>query len=185
MRLLRARERRERLTGLIRNLTRVRAPQVGAARAGAALLSRGDAWARARALPWYDDYVSGLAGDGVTRDDGAAALLVAAHAGDAVLVEVLLREGFYLEARGGPSGEIALHVAAAHGHSDVVELLFEEGADYRALDAHGSTPAEAARDGEGHSAVSVLIDEYTAEPWKQGALRFDRAVSCLMAHLDL
>ena len=24
-----------------------------------------------------------------------------------------------------------------------------------------------------------------AEPWKQGALRFDRAVSCLMAHLDL
>ena len=29
------------------------------------------------------------------------------------------------------------------------------------------------------------LTSIAAEPWKQGALRFDRAVSCLMAHLNI
>ena len=118
----------------------------------------GDAVRRARALPAYAAYVSGVAGDGAA-DDGSAALLAAACAGDCALVEALVAEGFFIDARGGPRGETALAVAAAHGHAEVVELLFEAGADLGALDAHGCTPAEAARE-HGHGAVAALIDEY-------------------------
>ena len=82
--------------------------------------------------------MSGVAGDGAA-DDGTR-LLAAACAGDCALVEALVAEGFFIDARGGQRGETALAVAAAHGHAEVVELLFEAGADLGALARTAARP---------------------------------------------
>lgn len=116
-----------------------------------------NAYARARRLPCYGEYVAGVDGAGA-RDNGAAALFAAAHVGDLALVEALLEAGFFLNAR-GPRDETALIAAARAGHRDVVEFLFDRGADMTAVDKAGQNAADHARFA-GHGGLSEVLHEF-------------------------
>ena len=119
-----------------------------------------DAYARARRLPCYAEYVNGVNGvNGAGgKDNGTAALFAACHVGDCALVEALLAAGFFLDAR-GDRNETALLVAARAGHADVVEFLFDSGIDMTARDVAGRNAADHARFA-GHRAVADLLHEY-------------------------
>ncbi|KAJ1463377.1 ankyrin repeat-containing domain protein [Pelagophyceae sp. CCMP2097] len=117
----------------------------------------GGAIARARLLECYAGFVSGADGAGL-KDDGSAALFAAAHVGDLALVEALLAEGLFLNAK-GLRHETALMVAARAGHSDVCEYLFESGADMLANDAANRNAADHARF-NGHHELAECLHEY-------------------------
>lgn len=114
----------------------------------------GDAYARARRLACYSDFVNGVNGAG-DRDNGTAALFAAAHVGDVELMEALIHEGFFLNAR-GDRNETALIVASRAGHFDAVEFLFDSGADMAAKDVAGRNASDHARFAGHHDLADVL-----------------------------
>ena len=90
------------------------------------------------------------------KSDGATALLVAAVAGHASVVKLLLEQGAEVD-RVGLQGATALHLAAAMGHLDVMEVLMEAGADLNARHKFASsTPLHFAAEMGQSKAVRLL-----------------------------
>lgn len=90
------------------------------------------------------------------KSDGATALIVAAVAGHADVVRLLLEQGAEVD-RVGLQGATALHIAAAMGHTDVMEVLIQAGADLNARHKFAaSTPLHFAAEMGQSAAVRLL-----------------------------
>jgi len=81
---------------------------------------------------------------------GATALMIAAHAGNSVMANLLIARGAAVNAR-SPSRQTALHFA--YSSLPVMELLIANGAETNPKDNCGDTPLDFVLDGE---AASVL-----------------------------
>jgi len=71
---------------------------------------------------------------------GRTALHLAAQAGRADNVAVLIEHGAQLDAKEKGAGRTPMHYAAENAHTDVVRLLIDKGADINALDYLAHTP---------------------------------------------
>ena len=97
-----------------------------------------------------------------TDGDGYTALLVAAMAGHAKVVLMLLESGAH-PSLALPTGETALHLAAANGHADVVALLLQEAniavgtTDVDATNGSGSTALHMSAANDHADVVEMLV----------------------------
>jgi ankyrin repeat protein len=103
-----------------------------------------------------------LAKPGLLKDPvdnwGITPLMLAASAGHAKVMEVLLAAGCDFKLKSG-DGSTALHRAAAQGHLTAVELLLAAGANPNLVDGKGKSPlelAESKKKGDWQSVVSKL-----------------------------
>lgn len=110
-----------------------------------------------------DKYLAGKDGPINAADErGFTPIHVAAAAGNAGAVEVLLRRGALVEARTKPQGWRALHLAAASGSPETVAALLGGGASVDPkTSACARTPLHLCADGR---AAQILIDA-GADPW--------------------
>jgi hypothetical protein len=88
---------------------------------------------------------------------GAPAIVLAALAGDAAMIQLLLDHGADIDGF-GYTGMTALHVTAVQGCAEVARLLLAYGADPLKRDAAGATPAGWAWKC-GHDEVLQLLDQ--------------------------
>ncbi|KAK9770252.1 putative Heterokaryon incompatibility domain-containing protein [Seiridium cardinale] len=95
-------------------------------------------------------------------------LFLAAREGNINLVNLLLKNGASIEAK-GPGLQSPLSCAAKNGHVPVVQLLIDNGADMNSQDENGDTPLSIAA-GYGHRAIVSLFSTQGAElPWENTA----------------
>jgi peptidoglycan/LPS O-acetylase OafA/YrhL len=106
--------------------------------------AQADIWAAARsgAVDAIREHLAaGVDVDGQHPESGATALTVAAMFDQSEAVDLLLRRGADVNARGREKGT-ALHAAAFLGHAGPARLLVEAGADLDARNGSGATPEE-------------------------------------------
>ncbi|MEM9230731.1 MAG: ankyrin repeat domain-containing protein, partial [Pseudomonadota bacterium] len=84
--------------------------------------------------------------------------MVAAHAGDAPMVEWLVDRGADPSTTGLEDGGTAMTAACLNGHLAVVEYLLDAGADLHAVTQDGSTAISRACAGGHPSVVGHIID---------------------------
>ena len=109
------------------------------------------------------------------------ALHVAAAAGYANIVALLLGAGADANVRHSDGGVTATHLAAANGDTGVVEMLLSHGADPLAVRTDGATAVAAATEG-GHFDLAKLLLERCVEarrglPHRSSPLRAAKAAS--------
>ncbi|KAF5538051.1 ankyrin repeat [Fusarium phyllophilum] len=89
-------------------------------------------------------------------------LCLASEDGYADVVEILLKNGAYMEAPHPKYGQTPLSLASGGGYEDVVRLLLEHGAKIDATDSQGKTARDWAIE-EIHDEIVKLLEAYQSE----------------------
>lgn len=98
------------------------------------------------------------AGCSLGANTGAAAVMCAAEAGHAEIMDILLNQGATPHARSEDGRYSALFAAAEQGHATTVQSLIRHGADPNRRDYRGGTALHAAMWGGNLSLVQSLLD---------------------------
>ncbi|KNC54320.1 uncharacterized protein AMSG_12342 [Thecamonas trahens ATCC 50062] len=114
---------------------------------------------------------------------GWPALLLAAHAGHAAVVSVLLRHGAPVDESASAEQITPLWAAAWAGHPDIVALLLDAGADPAVANPAAATPLFAAAQ-RGHAHVITLLLAAGASPAASMASQSPLWIAAAGGHLD-
>ena len=122
------------------------------------------------------------------RDDGEAALYIAANEGHVECVKLLLEAMADVHHMQATNGETAVHSAAFHSHLEVVRLLLEAGADKDATRPDGATALHFAGEQGNLELVRLMLEagadrNMPMETWSGPMTALDWAAQ--RGHLDV